>query len=239
MNNPPSFEHAKTYLDTQIFQTRTTAAGAIRSEGPFITISRECGAGASTLAHTLALGLNEERGPQSQLWSIFDKELVEQTLQLQHLSPELARFLPEDRISLLDASVGELVGLHPNVWTLVQTANEFMRDLASRGHAILIGRGSNFATASVRNAVHVRLVAPPADRARRTAALQGLTIEEAFAYNKRTDAARRHYVSSVFDADVADPTAYHLVINTSVVAIDEAAALITDAIRLRERVERS
>jgi cytidylate kinase len=140
---------------------------------------------------------------------------VDEVLRSQRLSPQLARFLPEDKVSEVESSVRELVGLHPNLWMLVQQTNLLIHELAKHGHAIIVGRAGNLATASLRNGLHLRLVAPTGFRAEQMARRLKIPVGEAAAQNRQIDAARRDYVRSVFDANVSDPTAYDLVINVA------------------------
>ncbi|RME70533.1 MAG: cytidylate kinase-like family protein [Verrucomicrobia bacterium] len=221
-----SLERAKSYLNLQLTRTPQSDAFHPPEEGPYVTISREAGAGAPEFAQSLADHLNAGDRDSEVQWTVFDQKIVEHVLQDQNLSPTLARFLPEDRIPHIISSLGEIIGLHPNLWTLVQRTNAFMRELARRGHVILVGRGANFATAGIRGGVHCRLVAPEHHRACRVSAEQNIDLEEAHSVIRRIDSARRHYVRSVFDTDVADPTAYDIVINTARVPFSQSIEVI-------------
>jgi cytidylate kinase len=235
MTIPPSFDRAKAYLDTHLTHT-TTAAGPYggRPEGPFITISRESGSGGSTLAQLLADHLNAaSAGAATPPWTVFDHNLVEEVLRSQRLSPQLARFLPEDKISEVSASVRELVGLHPNLWMLVQQTNLLITELARHGHAIIVGRGANFATAPVRHGLHVRLVGPPEVRAEHMARRMKIPVAEAASHNRQIDAQRRDYVRSVFDASISDPTAYDFVINIARTTPAAMVEMLLPAIKTR------
>ncbi len=198
---------------------------SIRPPRPFITIARESCAGGSGLAQLLADRLNREPDRRAN-WNIFGGNVVNQMLETNHLAANLARFLPEDRVPEVNATIGEIVGLHPNLWELVQKTNATLRKLAAGGHVILVGRGANFATTGIPGGIHVRLVAPPANRARYFAERFQVTDSEALLQNARCDAARRRYVSSYFNADLDDPAHYDLVINTSRVPLAEAAELV-------------
>lgn len=231
MNTPQLLSLADTYLNAQLRDSRSPWRA--RETGPFITISREAGSGGSSFACVLARKLNAEAEP-GVTWRVFEDNLMAQMLRQNQLPTQFARYLPEERISELNASIGELVGLHPNLWELVQKSNETMRQLASEGHVILVGRGSNLATARVENGLHVRLVAPPAHRARYLAERYNLSEAQAYASNARCDAARRGYVKATFNADVADPTAYDLIINTATMSFAEAAELV--GVRLRHKI---
>ena len=234
MNTHPGLETAGAYLHVQMGSTGTPWAG--KPEGPFVTISRESGAGGSSLARALALRLNAET-PEPRSWTVYTGNLIEEMLQHHHLSPHLARFLPEDKVSEISSSVGELVGLHPNLWDLVQKTNELMRRLARGGHAILVGRGANFATAAINNGVHIRLVGPAEHRARHMARLQQMTEADALAHNAKRDLARERYVRTNFNAAIKDPVAYDLVIDTGRVHLTEAAEVIATLVHARTPVK--
>ena len=202
----------------------------VKPAAPFITISRECCSGGSALAPLLASKLG---GPAtgSPPWSIYGGNIINQMLQSHHLPEDLARFLPEDRVPEVRATIGEIVGRHPSLWDLVQKATHTMRQLARDGHVIFVGRGASFATAGMTGGVHVRLVAPADYRARFYAQRFGVTFDEAMAHNAKCDAARRRYVTTYFNTDVANPAAYDLVINTAHVPLAEAADMITAHLR--------
>lgn len=232
---PPVFEKARSYLDLQL--TRPPLTTGVRGAPPsqYVTISRESGSGGSSLARLLAGQLNRQQPAaegQAQ-WTVFDQEIVQHMLTSHDLSPRLARFLPENKVSELTSSVGEIVGLHPNLWDLVQRTNHFLRALATRGRVVLVGRGANFATAGVPGGIHVRLTAPVDHRDRHMARVMQCPLREASAHNRQVDAARRSYVRSVFDQDVADPLHYDLVINTAQVGLDQAAAVVASLASLR------
>ena len=230
MNTHTGLETAGAYLHVQMGSTGTPWAG--KPAGPYVTLSRESGAGGSRLARALALRLNAQAPAQSQ-WTVYTGNLIEKLLQNHHLSPHLARFLPEDRVSEIAASVGELIGLHPNLWDLVQKTNELIRRIACGGHAIIVGRGANFATQGIEHGAHLRLVGSTDHRARQIARLQQLNETEARAYNARRDLARERYVHTHFNANINDPTAYDLVIDTTRVQLTEAAELVTALINAR------
>lgn len=222
---------AGSYLNSQWRGSRTVWSSRA---APFVTISREAGSGGATLAKLLARELNAE-GESSAFWQVYEGNLTTKMLLANQLPTRIARFLPEDRVPELRSTIGEMVGLHPSLWDLVQKTNETMRQLARAGHTILVGRGANFATASVPHGIHVRLVASAAHRAKYLAELYGIPEAEAYRHNARCNAARRRYVAAHFNADVADPLAYDLVINTGRTSFPEAAKLVASHVRARAR----
>lgn len=232
MHASPTLEKAEAYLNVHLARSGPGATSPARL--PFVTLSREAGAGASSLARILADQLNAELRSDEPPWTVFDGNLVEAMLEANHYSVTLARFLPEDDVSEWSASVGEIVGLHPSLWELTQKTNELIRQLGRLGHCILIGRGSNFATAGLPGGVHVRLVGSPANRAVHVARLQQLELDEARNRNARSDLARRRHVRAVFNREVDDPIAYDLILNTDRIPLPEASRLITSLLATRE-----
>ncbi len=230
MNTHPSIEKAQAYLNVQLGDSRSSWPR--RTEGPFVTISRESGAGGSTLARLLVTRLNHDC-PAEKPWTVYAGNLIESMLESNKLDPSLARFLPEDSVSTVNTSVGELVGLHPSLWQLTEKTNELMRALARAGRVILVGRGSNFATAGVPNGVHVRLVAPSRYRARYMADQQEVGETAAVNFNLRQDAARQRYVRATFNEDVTDSTAYDLTLNTGRMSLEHACELVGATVHTR------
>lgn len=223
MDNAPLFLRACSYLNAEWRGSRTPWSAP--PAGPFVTISREAGSGGSSLARLLARKFNAQ-APNGVVWHVFEDNLTPKMLKENRLPTRIARFLPEGRVSEVQASIGEFVGLHPNLWELVQKTNETMRELARRGNVILVGRGANFATEGIPGGVHVRLIAPKKARAAYLTHRYGITETEALAYNARCDTARHGYVKAYFNADDRDPAAYTLVFNTERVPLAEAARLI-------------
>jgi cytidylate kinase len=174
--------------------------------------------------------LNADAAP-GETWRVVESDLTTRMLRENHLPPRIARFLPEQRVPEISASIGELVGLHPNLWDLVQKTNATMRQLAAGGHVVLVGRGANFATAGLPHGTHVRLIAPREHRARYLAGLYNISAAEAMVRNAKCDSARRSYVRATFGADVADPGAYDLVLNTAQFPLPRAAELISAHLR--------
>jgi cytidylate kinase len=222
MNTHQTLERTAGYFNAEWRESRSPWA---RPPAPFVTISRECCSGGSQLAQLLAEKFNEEPDGQNR-WNVYGGNLIDQMLLNYHLPGDLARFLPEDKVPEVNSTIGEIVGLHPSLWELVQKAKATMRRLASGGQVILVGRGANFATAGLPGGVHVRLVAPPDYRARYYAQRFGVSETEARLHNAKCDAARRRYVAAHFNAAVDNPSAYHLVINTAQVPLGEAARLV-------------
>ena len=231
-----------TYLDqgVTIFHTRLKTPG-VESRAPFsapihpfITISREACAGATTLGQHLMPLLNAQLGEESRSWMFLDKDLLTHALTTHHLPEHLANYLPEDRRSEIKGMIGEIVGLHPPLWELEHRVSEAILQIAQLGRVIFAGRASHLITRSLPGGFHLRLVAPLELRIKRMQELQNCDRATAKRLLQETDRARSRYVHSNFEQDINDPLTYDLIINTEHILPGTAAQLVLKA--MQERV---
>ena len=193
---------------------------------PFVTISRQAGAGAETVAHLLAKKLNAQGAKDASPWAAFDKNLIGKVLEDQHLPQEIARHVHEDKDTTVQALVGELLGLHPSMWTIFHHTSDAILKLARVGRCIIVGRGGNIITAKLKGGVHVRLVA--AENIRIAHLCKHFNLEEKAAakFLHEHDDGRRRYVKTNFDRNIDDPLLYDAVLNTGLLGFERAADTI-------------
>jgi len=191
-----------------------------------VTISRQAGSGGHDLAARLSELLQTQEPQPSWPWTVFDRDLVEKALEDHNLPKRLARFLPEDHVSEITDTMDELFGLHPPSWVLIRQTSETILRLAKVGHVILIGRGANVVTSRFPEVFHVRLVGSLAQRVKRLQIRNHLSRDAALKLAEREDLARQRYLKQFFSKSIDDPLLYHLVINTDVLSIEDAAKLI-------------
>jgi cytidylate kinase len=234
MNTISSFDKCLTFIGTQLESKKTTLRkGQLERLEPSITISRQAGAWGMPIAEHLAEYL-QAYGPKTQRpWTVFDKNLVEQILTDHKLPREIARYMPEDRVSQISYMVEEMLGLHPSSWTLLRQTTETILHLAEIGNVIIVGRGANVITSKSPNVFHVRLVGTEEQRVKLIQETFKLGVQEAWQAMRKEDRARRRFLKKHFGKDIDDPLLYHLVINTDRVAYEEATRLIGDAVLKR------
>jgi cytidylate kinase len=198
---------------------------------PAITISRQTGAGAVTVARLVAQQLDLDcPGEPPCPWVVFDRDLASKILEDHNLAKEIEEFMPEDTKFPLTDALEALLGLHPLTWTLKEYAKETIRKLAVNGNVILVGRGAAVVTAFFPRILHVRLVAPFHIRVRNFAEFNRIAAEKAARLVRESDEARSRYVQSYFGADINDPLQYHLIINTGRSSFQETAQIISHAL---------
>ncbi|MBV9875265.1 MAG: cytidylate kinase-like family protein [Verrucomicrobia bacterium] len=198
---------------------------------PSITISRQSGAGASTVAEMVAERLNAIVKPSETEagWTVFNKNLAKEVL-VEHKFPlELERFMIEDARVPVESIVEELLGIHPNTVWLAQQTTKTILHLASLGRAIMVGRGAEVITQLLPYVFHVRLVAPLSKRITQAADFYGLSTNEAAMKVSQEDDARQRYLRRYFNTDSDNPALYHVVVNTAKTGFAGAAAIIVEA----------
>ncbi len=149
----------------------------------------------------------------------------------QHQLPKYpGKFLPEDRIPVLEDMWNDLLGLHPPQETIIKQTPETLLGLAELGGAILIGRAGNIVTAKLKQVLHVRLAAPLDQRIEHARVNYGMNAAAARHFWLREDLGRQRYVQKYFHADINAPLLCHLVFNTGLVSYYTAARLIEEAL---------
>ncbi|BCL84211.1 cytidylate kinase [Ktedonobacteria bacterium brp13] len=99
-------------------------------------------------------------------------------------------------------------------------------EVAREGHVVIVGRGSQVLLADQQRVLHVRIVAPFAQRVQVT--MQEACIDETRACRlvRRMDQRQSYFYRSRYKYDVNDPALYDLVLNTSVCDLDRQVDLI-------------
>lgn len=203
---------------------------------PSLTLSRQCGTEANTIAFQVCELMQKSRRTvqgkkQEREWTFFDKNLVEAALNENRLPANVAEYLPEDIVSPLTSAVEEILGLHPAHWTLLQHTTATILKLAEAGRVVVIGRGAHVITSALPNMVHVRLIAPLSVRVRNIREMHSLSEKEALAFIEKTDLSRARYVKRYFSADIEDTSRYDLVINTGRIDCRNSAKIIAGLLK--------
>ena len=101
-------------------------------------------------------------------------------------------------------------------------------------NVIIVGRGGQMILADRPNTLHVRFVAPVADRIERVMDEQGIVYPLAEREIEAVDKQHAQYIRHCYDADWAEVKHYDLVLNTGSMSDEQAAKIIIAAIRSQE-----
>jgi cytidylate kinase len=182
-----------------------------------ITIEREYGSGAGTIASQLAQHLG---------WNLWDNRLTEEIARLANVDTSAVKRCDER----MDSRFYRLAktfwrGSHEHSAHLTSQAFDtdcmmsWMEQIASRiaqeGNAVVVGRGAPFFLREQPDAFHVFLYAPRAEKVRRLVQ-DGLSRTEAEEMVDSVDRERIAFVKHYFNADWPTRSLYHVMINTAV-----------------------
>jgi cytidylate kinase len=230
MNPTASLERCHTFIHCNFSSPGQGAtAASLNARKCAITISRQSGCGAHAVAEKLAALLQARSPAGGPPWTVFDQNLMDHVLREHHLPGRLAQFMPEDSITAIEDIMTELFGERPPAWRSVEHTAETILNLVEIGRVILLGRGGNVVTARLPGVLHVRLIAPLETRLKQMQQFEELTRRAALERIRREDLGRKRYLQKYFGKDIDDPLLYHVVINTGLVSLDDAAQMIAGA----------
>jgi hypothetical protein len=195
-------------------------AGMPRPRAPVVALSRWAGALGEETAERVASWLD---------YGLFGAAEIDRIAADPTLRARLRDGLDPERSAALDALLGSIRECAPRAPAALL---EVVATLGIRGMAVVLGRGAA-AVLPPDRALRALVVAPARIRAGRIMAAQGIGREEASACIASADDARRAALAERFAIAAEDLTHYDLVVNTEMLSVDAAAALIVDALRRR------
>lgn len=119
--------------------------------------------------------------------------------------------------------------------TYLETITEVLHDLAQRGDVVFIGRGSQMILRDHTDTVHIQLVADLEERLVRVMEWESISHEEAQRRAHEFNSHRAAFHKKFWKVDVWDPRLYDVVINTTHISYEDAAAIAAVAVQSKTR----
>lgn len=183
-----------------------------------LTIEREYGCGAPTIAQTLAERLH---------WRLWDREItceIARRMKCDVTAVEQREERPDPvfhglvkafmRGSYEESMTGAKVELL-DAETLARLFEDVIKDVAERGNCIIVGRGSPWFLRERPDAMHVFLYAPPDEKLRRVMAA-GERESEATRLIENVDRERSAFIRKYYGHSWPLRELYHLMINSKI-----------------------
>jgi cytidylate kinase len=111
---------------------------------------------------------------------------------------------------------------------ILKTVREVIRNFAVDGCCIILGRAGHIISADIKNALHIRLIAPVEWRVKRISASKKMSEADALQYIKGTDLEREN-LHKYFLKDKNVKETYDVIIDVSQFSADRVARLIAHA----------
>jgi cytidylate kinase len=188
--------------------------------GPIITISREPGSGGSEIARRLARALDMEP---------IGGQIIQHVADSAKMSRRVIESLDEKEVTFRDTLLSSLFGEYrPWPGEYLQHLTRVIGTIGVFGNVIIVGRGANHVLPPEK-AFKVRIIAPLEYRIKHFMEDRGYPRSEAEKYVLKTENDRKAFVRKYFNADVADPKHYDIIINTVGISLEAATQAIIAA----------
>ena len=224
-------EKAKLYIESHSKQS--SAIKKFHYKLPCITISRQTGAGANAVAKILCSKLEGNYKKNLPPWTVFDKNLINKVLEDNNLPESLADLMKEDKYSVIESLMTEILTGQPETFTLFKKTTKTILQLAQLGNVIIIGRAGSVILSKLENVINIRLVASTEFRIKNLQKAYNFSRLDAAKFLEEDDKQRQNYVKTYFHKDISDPLLYDAVINTSKISFEETAETIFLLVKLK------
>jgi cytidylate kinase len=191
---------------------------------PYVTISREAGAGGASIGRRVRSILDCD---------ILDREILDDMAQRFKLPRDMLDFVDEKTSNWLLECFGKWISQR------TVTQSEYVVHLgqialmaAQHASTVFVGRGVRFLLPADRG-LAIYLVGPLELRTKNICKRFDYSAAEASKYIRETDEGRRDFLRRNFNRDMDDPHNYDLVINRAYMSEDAAAELIVRQFRRR------
>ncbi len=227
----------KKFFDTVAYREAHPRPPGRPEHHPFVTISRQTGAGGHALAHLLLQEMSKEDDPLLQRWQVFGRELCEKLMEDPKLHVSIQSLLTEEYRSEIEDAIYSLLGGETPRYAVVKKLFETIRTLATLGRVIIVGRAGMCVTRGLLDGVNIRLVASEATRVKRMMNLLQMGKKEAGEVVYKQDRDRARLVRDHFSRDIHDPLLYDVTWNTDAVSFEAIAASVIALIKHRAQPE--
>ncbi len=102
---------------------------------------------------------------------------------------------------------------------------------AQSGRAVILGRAAAVVLRDDPRVLRVRLDGPPERRVRQAMALEGIDEATARERQRRQDRAHATYTRHFYGVDIGDPSLYHVMLDSTLIAIDVCVEVLERAAR--------
>ena len=192
-----------------------------RAQIPVITICMEPGSGGCLIGEQVAnrMGLD-----------FFHRDMIHKISESARISTAVVESLEKERLSGLQDFIASIVKdqyIHPSIY--LDHLMKVVGTIGKHGRAVVVGRGANFII-PLKDRFSIRVVAPLKVRIENVAKRFNVSSDTAKRRVLVRENRRSAFVRQSFNADIADPIHYHMVLNTGEISIETAVDAIVGAV---------
>ena len=222
------------FLHGHAYDAKSSAGSAASKIRPFVTISRQAGAGGHTLARTLLEAFEAEDDRELfDGWEMFDQKLVAMVADDPDLRVSVEGLLGEEYHRSSEDFFRQILVSSTHQDIVADRVFRLVRVLAEVGKAIIVGRAGSEVTRGLGPSVSIRLIAPESQRIKRMMELRSLDEKKARESMDKHDGGRARLLKRHFRVDIDDPLRYDAIWNTGSASFEAIAAATVALLKQR------
>jgi cytidylate kinase len=206
-------------------------------EGPVITIAREFGCPAKKVAASLTNKLTKFKSKKDKgvPWRWISKEILAESAKALELDPsEIKYVFNYEKKTIFD----DILSSHSKKYyksdrKIRATVAEVIRNVASEGNTVILGRGGVAITRDIEKSLHIKLTAPIEWRVIRVGEKYCMNDSEAKKYILDIDKKRQEF-RQYFHGKDSDYTRFDATYNCMTLSVSEIAESIFNLVKIRK-----
>ena len=201
--------------------------------GPVVTISREKGCPANSIAEKLAEKLSHKH--KTEKWNWVNKDILERSAQELHMNKSRINHIlhSEDKGFFRDLVLSFGEHYYESDVKVKKTIAELITEFSQKGNVIVVGLGGVAINKNVNKSLHIKLYAPYKYRLKLVEKKEGMSSEKARAYMDETDVNRKMLID-YFNGIKVGSEIYHAQFNCALLSEEEIVKSIIDLMKLRQ-----
>ena len=214
-----------------------SATGRHAHGGPVITISRECGCPANELAEMLTKLLNEKMAKEGHapMWKWVNKEILLKASEELKINPrDVEDYIKAEESGMLHDLVASFTETyHVRNANIKKVIHDVIRNLASEGHIIIVGRGGGTIAWDIPKSLHLYLEAPLSWKANVISSQKGIALADARKFVLERDKQRANFREN-YRTKYSDEIYYHERFNCKSLSVEQMCQLVWQAAELKK-----
>ncbi len=223
------------YLNKRLSEERQVKKNLLVA-GPVITISREVGCNGLKLARLIAARLNTYKSDAE--WRVLSKEVFYESARELNMEPEKLKktFKQSDKYTFEEILKAFNDKEYKSERKIVHTVYDVIHSFAVDGYCIIVGRAGHIIAKDIKNALHIRLVAPMEYRLTNIMQNNQLNREEAIKFINKIENERMAFRKMISNDDVKSEL-FDICVNRAMFDDNEIVDLIEYAVNKKKIIQ--
>lgn len=209
--------------------------------GPYISISRDFGCMANSIAMKLCVELSKRNLNQGiqKPWEWLNHSILTESAKALEISPSKIEYVfQSQKKTMMDEIVGAMSArYYKSDRKIRKTIVEVIRSIVKSGNVILVGRGGVAFVKDNPQSLHIKLTAPIEWRVDRISKNYNKSKTEALRYVLEVDQERKYLIDSFMGYDT-DLSIFDIIFNRKTMSEEEIITIILNLVEARKLIKR-